>query len=472
MQKKFTPVLDRLLPGLVLLALGIAILYWKTEVLRLALFLTALVAIFTGLAMLLMLLLRRKELRGRRVRLSTALISIAIGVAMLFLFDAHIVAFSILFTVYVLINAAAKIVNFILFSKNRVQGRLTDLFDSIFFLTFGILLLFTPLFSIDSIMIIIGVYAILLGSFNVLEFIRSVIPSKTKKQFRRSIRISLPVFIVMLVPHRVLRKMNQVFQEGTEEGEGPSIRFETKEGLDTPPDLEVFIHVTEKGSGVMGHCDFFFNGKVYSYGNYDESSRRLFEGAGDGVLFFAPKEKYVPFVTRYSRKTLFDFGLRLTTEQREALQNRLDEICEPLYRWKSPYETDEDSGTTKPLAYYPDYASQLFHYTGAEFYKFHSGRFKSYFVLSTNCVQLVDSALSSAGTAIVKINGIVTPGTYYDYLDDEFRKPDSMVVSRTVYTENQANEAGIPRESDVRAHYKELCEEESKEGFPSSTLEK
>jgi hypothetical protein len=34
MRKKFTPVLDQLLPGLVLLALGIVILCWKTSFLR------------------------------------------------------------------------------------------------------------------------------------------------------------------------------------------------------------------------------------------------------------------------------------------------------------------------------------------------------------------------------------------------------------------------------------------------------
>jgi len=462
MRKKFTPVLDRLLPGLVLIALGIVILCWKTSFLRLALQLTGLVSVVSGAAMLVMLLLRRKELGGKRITLSGALISVAVGVAIWFLPDVQVVLFGFLFAFYVLINGAAKLVNFILFAKNRVKGRAADLFDCLFFLTFGILLLFTPLFSVDSILIIIGVYGILLGSFNLIEYIHSVIPAKAKSRFKRRIRISLPVFVVMLIPHRVLKRMNRYFAENPEEA-GPALQwteYKEKEALSEPPDLEVFIHVTEGGTGAMGHCDFYFEGWVISYGNYDEYSRKLFEGTGDGVLFYTSKEDYIPFVTRYSKKTLFGFGLRLTEEQKEGFRRRMEELTEPLYRWESPYEADSREGKAKPLDYYPDYASRLFYYTGAEFYKFRSGRFKSYFVLSTNCVQLVDAALSSAGTAIVKLNGIITPGTYYDYLDEEFLKPGSMVVTRTVYCEDPENARGIPRESEVRARYKELCAQE------------
>lgn len=464
MRKKFTPVLDQLLPGLVLLALGIIILCWKTSFLRLALLLTALVSIVSGLAMLVMLLLRHKELGGKRITLSGALISIAIGVVIWFLPDVQVVLFGFLFALYVLINGAAKLVNFILFAKNKVKGRFTDLFDCIFFLTFGILLLFTPLFSIDSILIIIGIYGILLGSFYLLEFVRSMIPHAAKSKLKRSVRISLPVFIVMLIPHRVLRRMNNYFAENSEDHREMNQVTEYKENEDTaPPDLEVFIHVTEGGAGAMGHCDFCFEGRVISYGNYDEYSRKLFEGTGDGVLFFTDKERYIPFVTRYSKKTLFGFGLRLTEEQKENLHNRIDEITKPLYRWEAPYESDLKKGIAKSMEYYPDYASRLYIHTGAEFYKFNSGRFKSYFVLSTNCVQLVDAALSAAGTAIVKINGIITPGSYYDYLDREFLKPGSMVISRTVYSEDPDNLLEIPRESDVRARYKEICSREREE---------
>lgn len=147
MRKKFTPVLDQLLPGLVLVALGIIILCWKTMFLRWTLLLVEMVCLVSGIAMLVMLLLRRKELGGKRITLSGALISVGIGIAMGFVLDYQVYILGLLFSVYVLINAAAKLVNFILFAKNKVKGRIADLFDCLFFLTFGILLLFNPHFA-------------------------------------------------------------------------------------------------------------------------------------------------------------------------------------------------------------------------------------------------------------------------------------------------------------------------------------
>lgn len=472
MRKKFTPVLDQLVPGLILLALGIIILCWKTSFLRLALYLTGILAIINGLAILVMLLLRRKELGGKRNTLWGAIGSILIGSAMLFLPDFQVTLFGILFALYVLVNGAAKLVNFILFMKNRVKGRIADLFDCLFFLTFGILLLFTPLFSVDSILIIIGVYGILLGSFYLIDFVRSMLPEKLRRKFRRRVRISLPVFVIMLVPHRVLMRINRYFEEADEPLPGKPITQYKEEALSSPPDLEVFIHVTEDGSGAMGHCDLYFEGHVISYGNYDEFSRKLFEGTGDGVLFYAPKEKYIPFVTQYSRKTLFGFGLRLDEEQKKAVHERVEQLTAPLYRWKPPLQLDREAKKEKPLEYYSDYASMLYHYADGEFYKFRSGKFKSYFVLSTNCVQLVDAILRPAGTGILKINGIITPGTYYDYLDKEFLKPDTMVVSRTLYTEDPKNAAGVPRETDVRSRFKELCKEGLAEDLKKSKKKK
>lgn len=464
MYRKFTPVLDQLLPGLVLLALGIVLLSFKTSFLTLVLFLVGLIVLVSGGTMLAALLLHWKDRGGRRYTLGGALVTTAIGIVMLVWTEFPVLLLGLLFAGYVLVNAAAKLVNFILYVKNKVKGRMTDLFDCIFFLTFGILLLFTPLLSMDSILIIIGIYSILLGSFNLLEFVRSMLPQHVHRKIRRRVRISLPVFLVAFFPRHMLTRVNQYFTENADSIEDPEQVTEYKEeAMEEIPDIEIYIHISEGGSGSMGHCDFYFDGHVISYGNYDEYSRKLFDGTGDGVLFYTTKEAYLPFVIRYSRKTLFGFGLKLTDEQKELVRERLRQITEPLYPWKSPWQQDNEKGCAKPLEYYPDYASQLYRYTGAEFYKFRTGKFKSYFVLSTNCVQLVDAVFSSAGTAIVKLNGIVTPGTYYDYLNAEFNKPGTMVVTRTVYAEDPDDDHGVPRETDVRARYKEILEAEKRE---------
>lgn len=459
MQKKLPPILDQFLPGLALIALGVVILCWKTSFLRLTLELAALVMIVTGITMLVMLVLRRGDNVSQGISLFGALISIGCGILAWLIPDLPMLLFGLLFSLYVLINGAAKMVTFILFAQNKVKGRVADLFDALLFLTFGILLLFTPLFSTDSILIIIAIYSIILGSFLLLEFLRHLIPKKARTKLKRKVRISLPVFMAMLIPYRVLKRMDNYFAENPEAAENPEeVTTEKKpEALAAPPDLEVYIHVSGEGDNLLGHCNFLFDGKVISYGNYDESSRRVFGGAGDGVLFFADPERYIPFVLRYSKKTIFGFGFRLTGEQKARLRERLEELTAGTYRWLSPYEVDEKEGKAKAVEYYGDYASHLHCYGTAEHYKFTGGRFKTYFVMSTNCVELVDHVLSAIGTDIVKINGIITPGTYYDYLDNEFKKPDSMVISRTVYLEDPENKFGFPREEDARARARELA---------------
>ena len=53
--------------------------------------------------------------------------------------------------------------------------------------------------------------------------------------------------------------------------------------------------------------------------------------------------------------------------------------------------------------------------------------------MSTNGVLLVDIIIGGAGTDILSLNGMVSPGTLYDYLESEFLKQDSIVISRNVY---------------------------------------
>lgn len=56
---------------------------------------------------------------------------------------------------------------------------------------------------------------------------------------------------------------------------------------------------------------------------------------------------------------------------------------------------------------------------GASAYKFSSGKFKTYFVMTTNCVQLVDDVVGATGLDILDNHGFLTPGAYHVYLDKE-----------------------------------------------------
>ena len=57
----------------------------------------------------------------------------------------------------------------------------------------------------------------------------------------------------------------------------------------------------------------------------------------------------------------------------------------------------------------------------------------TYNALKTNCVALANLLCGASGVDLMNLQGIVTPGSYYVFLDRQFRRPNSIVISRTVY---------------------------------------
>ena len=62
------------------------------------------------------------------------------------------------------------------------------------------------------------------------------------------------------------------------------------------------------------------------------------------------------------------------------------------------------------------------------------GRFKYYFTFYSNCVKYADSIVGQAGIDILNLNGIISPGAYFNYFDGEYRRKNSIVISKTVYS--------------------------------------
>ena len=57
--------------------------------------------------------------------------------------------------------------------------------------------------------------------------------------------------------------------------------------------------------------------------------------------------------------------------------------------------------------------------------------------MGTNCCYLVDDILVNSGGDILSINGIITPGTYYDYLNKELRLKSSNVIFKEIYSKDR-----------------------------------
>ena len=351
----------------------------------------------------------------------------------------------IMFGIFLALNSLIKFINGYLFFKDRNPGYLTDFVFGLLYLVFGLILIFSPIKNLDIVLIIIGTYILLLGITYIFDAIDFVLPKKYKHSLRRHIRISLPVIIEAILPYAVLREINYNLDKDTYDDD---FVFEEK-SEDVEPDIELLVHMSNNGFNRTGHLDIHYNGQIISYGSYEELKLKFFKMIGDGVLFTTTKDKYIPFCIEHSKKTLCVFGLKLTDKQKQAIDKTIADLKKDLIPWDPPYKealNNKDNSKKKKKVKksdYKDYASCLYKATNANFYKFKKGKFKRYFVVGNNCSKLVDHIVGKSGIDILKFYGIVTPGAYYEYLNREFQKKNSMVISRKIYNKKNVDKKTI-----------------------------
>lgn len=428
-KKSYINRINLLLTGLGLIILGGVILYGKVNFLNLVIYAISLVFIITGISQAITFIGRKNRNVEDKATMGNAIWSIVLGLAVIFFENISLSILPILFSGYSIINGVVKAIVYCTYLRNDVKGRLMVLLECIMYFLFGITLLFSPLLHLNTVLMIIGIYCILFGLNYIKDFIREITPKRIKNKLKRKVRITLPVFLLAFIPHKILSNINEYL--ASSEDVIKDIEEEEKE--EEEADLEVFIHVTHEGIGIVGHVDLSYDGEVISYGNYDDSSFKLFGIAGRGVLFKTERDKYINFCTSYSKKTIFGYGIKLNSTQKTQVEKKIAEIKSNLLKWDPPIVIDRINNKEKKSEEYRDYASILYEATGANFYKFKSGKFKTYFGLNTNCVLLADSVIGRLGIDILNIGGIITPGTYYTYFQNEFMKRNSIIVSRNIY---------------------------------------
>lgn len=329
---------------------------------------------------------------------------------------------------YMLLLAVIKYIDFIILRANRTKGRYKVLFDAIIITGFALPLFMNASMNINRAFLITGIFCIFYGITVFGDFIDDITPIEKKDQIKKRIRVNMPVLFTSLLPKKAVSTINKLL---TVDDDG--ILEEESFKVNQVPDMEVFIHVTEKGFGTIGHADIYFEGKVYCYGNYDHLSLKLFGAVGDGVLFTTTnRDRYINFCAKTTGDSIFAFGLKLTDAQKDSVRKSIEELFTHLIPWESVlcrYELGMYKSETMP----DDYASKLFKETGANMYKFKDTSFKAYFVATTNCVKLADRLVRATGIATALPNGILSPGAYYDYFDRQYRMKNSIVISKQTY---------------------------------------
>lgn len=328
---------------------------------------------------------------------------------------------------YQLLLAIMNGITYWIYKKDGTPGRLRYLRGAIWYIILSLPAIFSPIINAEDQFLILGIYLFNLGRTRLMDGI--LFNQSAKGTLKRRVRVSLPIVLVALVPAGVLSKIND-YLAGHQEADVNEVFNQTKNPNATA-EIEVLVHTSDKKGlfGAIGHVDIAYNGRVYSYGNYDVLSERLFGSVGDGILFSVPKEEYVKMCLNEEAKTLFAYGLDLTVEQQKSFEDELQHLMSltvPFVPSNKPIV--EKDGVKKPM-----YLSHLKTDLGADVYKFTTSKFKTYFVLSTNCVLLADTLLGKTGTDVVSVKGFIAPGTYQEYLDREYERPYSNVITRKVY---------------------------------------
>ena len=334
----------------------------------------------------------------------------------------------IFFGLYLLLTGVIKAIDAVLLWQEEKTGFLLSTLQSLLFLSVGVILLIAPWEHISVVFTILAIYLLILGSFQLAQAIDELIPNKTKQKVRRHIRFPLPAIMEALVPFTVQCRVNRYLARAQTFDE---LKEEIPPREEGEPGLEVFIHVADGGGNAIGHCDICFEGNMYAYGSYDEAAQHL--GIAPGVLIVSKKEEYLPFTSGYAHTTIFGFGLRLTPEQKDKVRSRLQEIMSNTYRWYPPYQQALELDPKANLEDFTDYPSRLSVCTQTKMYKFSKIKYKHYFLFTTNCAMLALDVLGKMGLDVLNFNGILSPGTIYDFLETEYLNRGGLVIQRNIY---------------------------------------
>lgn len=319
---------------------------------------------------------------------------------------------SLFFGIWALFNAASHGVDIYVSLKLGKNFPIVQVVLLLFEIVLGILLIITynnESFGIAEIEI--GFYVILIGITQLYSASRVLFRNKSM------LYLPAPVFISAIMPSLEVRRIENVKKEN------PGLI--TKEIKPTTGNqISIYIYGNTKGFDSMGHMGIGYKGKIYNYGNHDPFNRSKTMIFGDGVMIVGKEEDHVDFAVDWGN-TLFRFVCELTPEQEEIIDKQFEELFEPAYEYY--YPSEKDTKRQHYLSWVEDFGCE------SKYYKFSSGQFKTYSVLTTNCVLITDHIFQTTGMKFFQLSGIISPGAYYDYLNGVLNKPGSIVKHKYIY---------------------------------------
>lgn len=404
---KYINVAMHIISGLLFIAVGILYIIRNYTFYSLSFKLIGILILISSGIKLINILLKRKKII---TNILDIFINIALGIFFIAKPKLFIYISTKIFALYALVQSVCGFINLLIYKQDKLKGKIYILALSILSLYISIILMVSKDNNSLYICYIIGLYLILYG----LSIIASSIITHTE------IVIPLPIILTMFLPNLLIKKIKK--------GLTPE---DTKKKQ--KPDLEIMIHLAEKGSAAMGHVEFAFEDKVYSYACYNYLNRRLFGGIGDGIFGIFDKKAYLKYCICEKNRFILSYGVKLTNKEKENIIKEIDKLISTNTEiWYPEIKYYEDGLIEKKD--FNEMANKIYKHANGKFYRFTKGKYKTFFVLRTNCATCVDNIFNAIGTKIINLEGIISPGTYYSYLEKEYHKKNSKIISKTLYT--------------------------------------
>ncbi|AMC92744.1 hypothetical protein AOC36_01690 [Erysipelothrix larvae] len=403
--KKFSFILQ-ILFGLFVIVIGISIImrenfwWWVVKLLIQALLVGT---VFTFLF--------RSITNRNRLDLLISFGSLGFFIYSLFNENIFMEFFSLFFGVWALFNAAVRGLELFVSFQRKQKGKIVITLEFLAGFVMGTSLLVSGAESAFFVNLQVGIYLILHGILQIVDLFRVNLGSGY------TLRMPAPIFATALLPSFLVKKIER------EVALNPDLVLDTVEP--TIGDyVSIYIYIKDYGYNRMGHIDIGYNGAIYSYGCHDPLNRHSTQAYGDGVLIVGSECEFVQYSVDDS-STVYRFLCKLTPQQRDRIEERIDLLMKPAYYYD--YPLDHEKTKDSYLKHLKD--SQV----GVDYYKFISGPFKTYNVFTTNCVLVAEYIVQSTGMQLFHVNGIITPGTYYSYLHSNVGRVGSIVEKEYIY---------------------------------------
>lgn len=394
--------------GLLLIAIGVLCFIRGPIVIRVAIYMLSIYMIVEGAWGIAYSIVKRKD------KFLKSIIDLVFGILIICMNRYILQGIAYIALLYLFAMTLINLITFIIYKQNDVD-RSGALFNVLLNMVFFFILVFNPSFRVSTILLVIGIYLIILGARNVFLFFIDILPIKYSSVIKGIISIPVP----LLMGASLTRKI-QTYYDYRE------VKSKKK------PNFYILIHSSDNKKDMFGHIELAINGKIYSYGNYNRHSRRLFEIFGDGIICVANKDKYIKYCTDVRNKHIAEFGICLTKEQKKIVEEQLEKLVnENTVNYFPDAKLAELGLLGKRL--YRDFSSELYLYADAKFKKVIKGRNKVFFLAMNNCTLFSRKILESVGDNVLIVNGVSAPGIYFDYLNNKYQIKDSNVVSRKIY---------------------------------------